>query len=78
MIVLISLIFCFLIFKLSGAALKGAIDNDYITIKPKLLEYLPYLFSILTFWKIPEFLFMRPIKYIESQVFNFFTLNGKP
>lgn len=72
MILSISVFICIVVFRFKDVVLNGFYDNEYITLKPGLVEFFPYLVMFLTFWKVPEFLFNKPIKYLSGKVYSYF------
>lgn len=72
MILSISIFICIVVFRFKDVVTNGFYDNEYITLKPGLVEFFPYLVMFLTFWKVPEFLFNKPIKYLSGKVYSYF------
>ncbi|MFT5760712.1 MAG: hypothetical protein ACI9LM_005499 [Alteromonadaceae bacterium] len=78
MVLLISLMICFSLFYFQDALVSGVFDNKYITIKSELTRFLPYALMFVTFWKVPEFIFNRLIKFFSNKIFNYFYKAGIP
>jgi|GEM_PF-6690176 len=70
LILLFSVMFCFLLFNLTEVVLANGAENKYIKIKPGLAEILPWFVMLFTFWKVPEWLLGWPIKKISGYVYS--------
>jgi len=70
LIFLSTLVYCFIVFKLTQVSIDTAYENEYIMIKKPLLEYMSYLIIILTFWKSPNFILQKPISNLKGKVYK--------